>query len=551
MAIREYGESLLLRQSLKRDQRERKERRDARRASRDELAVKAVSWLGKEALGMARTAIEGKTNAYINNSNAYDTKVKLGQAETLVNEYNAFKTAALENNTTFEDQVLRDTAEQAVTAYGLKFSGSVVEKNTPAMTSYFMKKQDVKDLAAERTAFYKDVGKFSVDFLKGKTQTPLQGLIDKRKPKSVLGYAARALTGRLPNTEAFNAEIDELIQVQAANGILTRKSEAVKNAVLEGALTSDEAKIFMPELEQIQKDEGYNKAVRLLDTTTLMDSQTGIEFKGNKVYRRELSQRKDFRNNIVSTGFEFVEVQDIDLTKPLTTDDIVKMSGEIADLSEHASKILNAQGFNDYSKEAAALLRTFDGKIGTEYLLAVSSLLYSQKFTDPKNFKKDISAEQLKQMYFLEEEIIKATSENMILYSGRLFTTNRQIDKWKALNPNLDLKTERPDLFRQQEENTANLNAVMDQRKKEMDKVRKSYFETTIVTPKTSVDLTSTEWATTKNWAVEEDTDGTRRLINRDNNEFIYFLRGTNQVQDENGVIRNFTAEEQLGIPTT
>ena len=538
MAIREFGKSLLADVRARNDRQSRDQRKRNKKANRNELKTAAAVWLGKEALGAVESALDRKTTGYINNSNAYDTKVKLGQAETIVNEYNNFKTAASDNNTTFENQVLKDTAEQAVTAYGLKFSGSVVDKNTPAMTSYFMEKQDVKDLAAERTDFYKDVGKFSVDFLKGKQQTPLQSLINKRQNKSVLGYAARAITGRLPSTESINAEIDELIQVQAANGILTRKSEAVKNAVLEGALTPDEAKIFMPELEQIQKDSKYNKAVRLLDTTTIMDNQTGLEFRENKVYRKELSQRKDFRGNIISTGFEFVEIEDIDLTKPLTIDDIVKMSGEVSDLSKHASDILNAQGFNDYSKAAAALLKTFGGKIGTEYLLAASSLLNSQKFTDPKNYKADVSPEKLKQMYFLEKEIIEATSLNLITLTGKKNNTQLKIQKWERENPKLNYKDERTDLVKELENDNLNLTAAVNQRREQVEEVRATYLETTTVTPKTSVDLKSASWTKAfkdNDIAIEEDEDGTRRLYNTTNGEFVYFQRGTNNVVDGEG----------------
>ena len=560
MAIREYGESILRRQSAKRDERESQERKRERRASKNEMKKVAAVWLGQQAWGAANSAIERKTEDLIKNSKAYDTKVQLGQAETYVNEYNAFKDSAKTKGTSIEDEILRDTATKQVAQYGATHPNSVIGAkdgalgNTSAMISYFMKQDDIIQLAADRTSFYTDVGAFSTDFLKGKSETPLQGLINKRTPKNALSYLARSVTGRIPSAEVFNAEIDELIQVQAANGILTRKSEAIKNAVFEGALTPDEARIFMPELEDIQKDPGYDKAIRLLDTTTLMDSQTGLHFEGGKVYRKQLSQKEDFRGNIVSTGFEFVEIEDIDLTEPLTTDDIVKMSGEVSDLHEHASKILNAQGFNDYSKATAALLRTFDGKVGTAYLLAASGLLHSQKFTDPKNYKLDVSPEKLKQMYFLQEEIIKATSLNLVNLSGRKNNIELQIKRWQRENLTLsvdDLQTHRVDLFDNLVDAELNLNAALNQRRKQLEEVRASYFETTTVTPKTSVDLNSTAWTNSENWAVEKDEDGTRRLYNRDNNEYIYFIRGTNQVQDENGVIRVFTPKQKLGVPAT
>tara|TARA_R110002153_G_scaffold74677_3_gene193835 strand:+ start:330 stop:1985 length:1656 start_codon:yes stop_codon:yes gene_type:complete len=551
MAIREFGGSLLADVRARKDQQGSDQRKRNRRAERDQLKNAAGVWLGKQALGLVQGSLERKSDAFFKNSTAYDTKVKLGQAETYINEYDAFKDLSKKNDTSFGDEVLKDTAAKQVIQYGLANANAVTTKNTPALTAYFMRQEDVKKLAADRASFFTDVGAFKTDFVKGKNQTPVQSLINKRKPKNVLSYLARSLTGKLSSAEAFNAEIDELIQVKAANGILTRKEEAMKDAVINGAVTPDEARVFMPELEEIQKDSKYNKSIRLLDTTTIMGSQTGIHFEGGKVWRKELSQVKDYRNNIVSTGFEFKEIKDIDLTKPLTPDDIVKMSGEVSDLSEHASKILNAQGFNDYSKEAAALLRTFDGKIGTEYLLAASSLLNSQKFTDPKNYKLDVSPEKLKQLYFLEEEIIKATSSNLVNLTGRKNTTELLIKKWKRENPTLSLENDRKDLVKQLEDDQLNLNAVVTQRREQIEQVRASYFETTTVTPKTSVDLTSTEWATSKNWAVEEDEDGTRRLINRDNDEFIYFIRGTNKVQDVNGLIRNFTAKEELGVPTT
>ena len=538
MAIREFGGSLLADVRARKDQQGSDQRKRNRRAERDQLKNAAGVWLGKQALGLVQGSLERKSDAFFKNSTVYDTKVKLGQAETYINEYDAFNDLSKKNDTSFGDEVLKDTAAKQVIQYGLANANAVTTENTPALTAYFMRQEDVKKLAADRASFFTDVGAFKTDFVKGKTQTPVQSLINKRKPKNVLSYLARSLTGKLSSAEAFNAEIDELIQVKAANGILTRKEEAMKDAVINGAVTPDEARVFMPELEEIQKDSKYNKSIRLLDTTTIMGSQTGIHFEGGKVWRKELSQVKDYRNNIVSTGFEFKEIKDIDLTKPLTTDDIVKMSGEVSDLSEHASKILNAQGFNDYSKAAAALLRTFDGKIGTEYLLAASSLLNSQKFTNPKNYKLDVSPEKLKQLYFLEEEIIKATSSNLVNLTGRKNTTELLIKKWKRENPTLSLENDRKDLVKQLEDDQLNLNSVVTQRRKQIEQVRASYFETTTVTPKTSVDLKSASWTKAfkdNDIAIEEDEDGTKRLYNTTNGEFVYFQRGTNNVVDDEG----------------
>ena len=538
MAIREFGGSLLADVRARKDQQGSDQRKRNRRAERDQLKNAAGVWLGKQALCLVQGSLERKSDAFFKNSTVYDTKVKLGQAETYINEYDAFNDLSKKNDTSFGDEVLKDTAAKQVIQYGLANANAVTTENTPALTAYFMRQEDVKKLAADRASFFTDVGAFKTDFVKGKTQTPVQSLINKRKPKNVLSYLARSLTGKLSSAEAFNAEIDELIQVKAANGILTRKEEAMKDAVINGAVTPDEARVFMPELEEIQKDSKYNKSIRLLDTTTIMGSQTGIHFEGGKVWRKELSQVKDYRNNIVSTGFEFKEIKDIDLTKPLTTDDIVKMSGEVSDLSEHASKILNAQGFNDYSKAAAALLRTFDGKIGTEYLLAASSLLNSQKFTNPKNYKLDVSPEKLKQLYFLEEEIIKATSSNLVNLTGRKNTTELLIKKWKRENPTLSLENDRKDLVKQLEDDQLNLNSVVTQRRKQIEQVRASYFETTTVTPKTSVDLKSASWTKAfkdNDIAIEEDEDGTKRLYNTTNGEFVYFQRGTNNVVDDEG----------------
>ena len=538
MAIREFGGSLLADVRARKDQQGSDQRKRNRRAERDQLKNAAGVWLGKQALGLVQGSLERKSDAFFKNSTVYDTKVKLGQAETYINEYDAFNDLSKKNDTSFGDEVLKDTAAKQVIQYGLANANAVTTENTPALTAYFMRQEDVKKLAADRASFFTDVGAFKTDFVKGKTQTPVQSLINKRKPKNVLSYLARSLTGKLSSAEAFNAEIDELIQVKAANGILTRKEEAMKDAVINGAVTPDEARVFMPELEDIQKDPEYNKSIRLLDITTLMDSQTGIHFEGGKVWSKQLSEVTDYRGNTVSTGFEFKEIKDIDLTKPLTTDDIVKMSGEVSDLSEHASKILNAQGFNDYSKAAAALLRTFDGKIGTEYLLAASSLLNSQKFTNPKNYKLDVSPEKLKQLYFLEEEIIKATSSNLVNLTGRKNTTELLIKKWKRENPTLSLENDRKDLVKQLEDDQLNLNSVVTQRRKQIEQVRASYFETTTVTPKTSVDLKSASWTKAfkdNDIAIEEDEDGTKRLYNTTNGEFVYFQRGTNNVVDDEG----------------
>ena len=551
MAIKEFGYSLLKDVRARKDQQVSDQRKEDRREEKRQLFGEAAKFGLNQIGGVIKNSMEKGTADFLGKSNLYDVKNIMGKAENSILEYNGFKKAAEENGTSFENQVLRDTATRSATELELTRSNSVLPKNQEAIISYFMRQEDVIELAKERTGFFTEVGTLSQDYLKGKNTTPLQTIVDKQTPTNVFTYALRKIAGKQPEQVVFNAEIEALMQVQAANKIVSLKTEAIKNAVFEGALTPDEARIFMPELEQIQKDPEYNKAVRLLDTTELMDTQTGIHFEGNKVFRKELSRIKDFRGNTISTGFQFVEIKDIDLTKPLTTDDLVKMSGEISDMSEHASKVLNAQGFNDYSKAAAALLRTFDGKIGTEYLLAATSLFYSQKFTDPKNYKADVSPEKLKQMYFLEEEIIKATSQNLITLTGRKNNTELLIEKWKRENPTLNYENDRADLATELKNNNLNLNAAINQRRKQLEKVRASYLETTTVTPKTSVDLTSTEWATSENWAVEEDDDGTRRLYNTDNNEFIYFLRGTNKVQDSNGVIRTFTAKEKLGVPTT
>ena len=538
MAIREFGESLLADVRARKDQQVSDQRKEDKREEKRQLFGEVAKFGINQIGGVIKNSMEKGTADFLGKSNLYDVKNTMGKAENSILEYNGFKKAAEENGTSFENQVLRDTATRSATEFGLTRPNSVLPKNQEAIVSYFMKQEDVIELAKERTGFFTEVGTLSQDYLKGKNTTPLQTIVDKQTPTNVLTYALRKIAGKQPEQVVFNAEIEALMQVQAANKIVSLKTEAIKNAVFEGALTPDEARIFMPELEQIQKDPEYNKAVRLLDTTTLMDTQTGIHFEGNKVYRKELSQRTDFRGNIISTGFEFVEIENIDLTKPLTPDDLVKMTGEISDMSEHASKVLNAQGFNDYSKAAAALLRTFDGEIGTEYLLAATSLFYSQKFTDPKNYKADVSPEKLKQMYLLEEEIIKATSQNLINLTGRRNNTQLLIEKWKRENPNLNYKDERTDLVKESENNDLNLNAAVNQRRKQLEDVRATYLETTTVTPKTSVDLKSASWTKAfkdNDIAIEEDEDGTRRLYNTTNGEFVYFQRGTNNVVDDEG----------------
>ena len=178
MAIRDYGESLLSNVRARKDQQGSDQRKRNRRAERDQLKNAAGVWLGKQALGLVQGSLERKSDAFFKNSTAYDTKVKLGQAETYINEYDAFKDLSKKNDTSFGDEVLKDTAAKQVIQYGLVNANAVTTENTPALTAYFMKQEDVKKLAADRASFFTDVGAFKTDFVKGKTQTPVQSLIE-------------------------------------------------------------------------------------------------------------------------------------------------------------------------------------------------------------------------------------------------------------------------------------------------------------------------------------------------------------------------------------
>tara|TARA_R110002050_G_scaffold15519_6_gene47641 strand:- start:5901 stop:7523 length:1623 start_codon:yes stop_codon:yes gene_type:complete len=259
MAIREYGESLLRRQSLKRDQRERKERRDARRASRDELAVKAVSWLGNEALGMARNSIERKTNDYINSTGAFDTKIKLNKAGDILKTAVDHQTNYTGSDLTDQEYFIRLTADEIIKRTKVEDANYFKPGTEEEATSILMKRPGVIAFAKQRAEDNKYIINQGNLYTKGKQALSVDNMIKREMgTNNFLSYGWKKLTGTLPSDpEIINEKLNKLTQVVAADSILAREIKRVQNrsAKLNDQKTTDLANSIIGRFSVLEEKE--------------------------------------------------------------------------------------------------------------------------------------------------------------------------------------------------------------------------------------------------------------------------------------------------------
>ena len=283
MAIREYGESLLRRQSAKRDERESQERKRERRARKDELKLGAAVWLGKEALGMAKTAIGRKTNNFLANSNLYDNKILVDKGIKETEKYVNYINEAKDKNISLPSYFLNQTADKALAVHQSGNPFDVKKGTESAWKAAFMTRQSAIDYAQEQADYALKVQKLGQEVAGGRSSASLDSLARQSRPSTVLGSVFNMLRGKeITNVETFNTQMNLTKQVVASKSILESQAELASSF-------SDKGNLFLAQLAAPEID-----AQKLKEATMIKNFE-----KAGELETAQTTQYKIVNNDLV------------------------------------------------------------------------------------------------------------------------------------------------------------------------------------------------------------------------------------------------------------
>jgi hypothetical protein len=242
MAIREYGESLLRRQSAKRDERESQERKRQRRARKDELKLGAAVWLGKEALGMAKTAINRKTDNFLANSNLYDNTLREKRAVKTFDEQMAIIENAKSQQVDLPTYFNIQNSNKALVNQKLINPNSVAEGTEEEWKATWMEREAALEFAKEQAAFALNTQKNGRSIAAGNKGITLAEMGAQQRPTTVLGSLFNKVRGKeITSVETFNKRMALTKQVTATDSILDQQIELAQSF-------ADKGNMFLAEL---------------------------------------------------------------------------------------------------------------------------------------------------------------------------------------------------------------------------------------------------------------------------------------------------------------
>ena len=239
MAIEEFGESLLkdvrTYKKSQLDEQRAYERSQERRAERKGLAFlaagKAVDVAVPAITSFFETDLARKTNDFLKQSEFYNNKIKLNDAEKQINMYLQDEITTQDRNISYYDLYLEQYAEQAV-AENQKINPEEIKagEEEGGIASYMLNPQ-IQKLAQEKADYAKFVIERADKFATGRAGLSIDELANRAKPRKLSQNFIRGLTGQNIGVDEFNKQMSELSQLQAATEIMQKFDKNSENRI--------------------------------------------------------------------------------------------------------------------------------------------------------------------------------------------------------------------------------------------------------------------------------------------------------------------------------
>ena len=284
MAIREYGESLLKRQSAKRDERESQERKRERRARKDELKMGAAVWLGKEALGMAKTAIGQKTNNFLANSDLYNNTLRETRAVDIFDQQTTWIENAKDQKIELPTYFNIENAKKALINQRLIKPNSVPEGTEEEWRATWMEREQAIAFSKEQADFALNTQKNGRLIAAGNKGITLAEMGAQQRPTTVLGSLFNIMRGKdITSVETFNKRMALAKQVAATDSILEQEISLAQSFAAKG--NQFLAHLTAPEVSSLLANEQERIKTLVANGIRVTFSEPKLQVVNNNLYQ--------------------------------------------------------------------------------------------------------------------------------------------------------------------------------------------------------------------------------------------------------------------------
>ena len=392
MAIREFGESLLGNVRERKDQQAQDARDYAKKQGRKERLLTGGAILGGQLYKATTANIETKTNAFLNNSELYNNKLKVKKAGSLITEAQGYRDAAKEANTSIYDQFLQNTASTAAAQHQIANPNNIKAGEVEEYASILMEREEIKTLAKDKAAYWEAILDKADAYNTGKDKTTLESLATIQQPKGVIGSMWNKITGNENTVDLFNSQMSRLEQVVAATEIDTLSLERKKKmaqTLLKNNGDLSVAKLMVGYDLTKAEQEKYKERLKAGETSEELKQDIQVSSRGVYVTTYEKVTEQDGNIRMEQSTVRKFGPNDV-----LDSADIASIAGNIDGLMDTVAERFNEKGQQDFALAVQKKLsvKPEGERLNVSDVLSLYTLsLNPDEFTERKNITRALS----------------------------------------------------------------------------------------------------------------------------------------------------------------